>query len=194
MHKSEKWKWSHSVVSDSQRPHGLQPTRLLHPWIFQARVLEWGAIAFSDGGSKLFSFSKNLKKNKRPYKWTYLQNRNGCTGLENKFLVTKGKGREKVLAAQSYPTLCHPLDCSPPVSSVHRIFQAKILEWVTMPLSTYNFIIDVKSSDCKNVLPEGQREKSKRSSVTVRTSLEASLHIRKEAIFKKLCPHNIGTN
>ena len=42
---SEKWKGSHSVVSDSQRPHGLQPTRLLCPWIFQARVLEWGAIA-----------------------------------------------------------------------------------------------------------------------------------------------------
>ena len=36
-----------SVVSDSQRPHGLQPTRLLRPWIFQAWVLEWGAIAFS---------------------------------------------------------------------------------------------------------------------------------------------------
>ena len=32
MHESEKWKWSHSVVSDSLRPHGLQPTRLLHPW------------------------------------------------------------------------------------------------------------------------------------------------------------------
>ena len=31
-HKSEKWKWSRSVVSNSQRPHGLQPTRLLHPW------------------------------------------------------------------------------------------------------------------------------------------------------------------
>ena len=29
-------------------PHGLQPTRLLRPWDFQARVLEWGAIAFSD--------------------------------------------------------------------------------------------------------------------------------------------------
>ena len=27
-----KWKWSRSVVSDSLRPHGLQPTRLLHPW------------------------------------------------------------------------------------------------------------------------------------------------------------------
>ena len=32
MHESEKWKWSRSVVSDSQRPHGLQPTRLLRPW------------------------------------------------------------------------------------------------------------------------------------------------------------------
>ena len=32
MHESEKWKWSRSVVSDSSRPHGLQPTRLLCPW------------------------------------------------------------------------------------------------------------------------------------------------------------------
>ena len=34
MHESEKWKSSRSVVSDSSRPHGLQPTRLLHPWNF----------------------------------------------------------------------------------------------------------------------------------------------------------------
>ena len=32
MHKSKKWKWRCSVVSDSQQPHGLQPTRLLRPW------------------------------------------------------------------------------------------------------------------------------------------------------------------
>ena len=32
MHESEQWKWSRSVVSDSVRPHGLQPTRLLRPW------------------------------------------------------------------------------------------------------------------------------------------------------------------
>ena len=37
MHKSEKWKWSHSVMSDSSRPHGLQPTRLLHPWDFPGK-------------------------------------------------------------------------------------------------------------------------------------------------------------
>ena len=37
IHESEKWKWSRSVVSDSQRPHGLQPTRLLHPWHFPGK-------------------------------------------------------------------------------------------------------------------------------------------------------------
>ena len=37
MNESEKWKWSHSVVSDSVRPHGLQPTRLLHPWDFPGK-------------------------------------------------------------------------------------------------------------------------------------------------------------
>ena len=29
-----KWKWSHSVLSDSLRPHGLEPIRLLSPWDF----------------------------------------------------------------------------------------------------------------------------------------------------------------
>ena len=37
MHESEKWKWSRSVVSNSSRPHGLQPTRLLHPWDFPGK-------------------------------------------------------------------------------------------------------------------------------------------------------------
>ena len=37
MHETEKWKWSRSVVSDSSRPHGLQPTRLLHPWDFPGK-------------------------------------------------------------------------------------------------------------------------------------------------------------
>ena len=37
MHESEKWKWSRSVMSDSWRPYGLQPTRLLHPWDFPGK-------------------------------------------------------------------------------------------------------------------------------------------------------------
>ena len=37
MHESEKWKWSRSVVSNPQWPHGLQPTRLLCPWDFPGK-------------------------------------------------------------------------------------------------------------------------------------------------------------
>ena len=34
-------------MSDSVRPHRWQPTRLPHPWVLQARTLEWVAISFS---------------------------------------------------------------------------------------------------------------------------------------------------
>ena len=40
-----------------------------------------------------------------------------------------------VLVAQTCPTLCHPMDCSPPGPSVHGILQARILEWVAIPSS-----------------------------------------------------------
>ena len=56
MHESEKWKWSHSVMSDSSRPHGLQPTGSSVRGIFQARVLEWGAIAFLSSTKHLDSW------------------------------------------------------------------------------------------------------------------------------------------
>ena len=36
---------------------------------------------------------------------------------------------------QSCPTLCDPMDSSPPGSSVHRILQARILEWVAISFS-----------------------------------------------------------
>ena len=41
----------------------------------------------------------------------------------------------EVLVAQSCPTLCNPMDCSPPGSSVHGILQARTLEWVGIPFS-----------------------------------------------------------
>ena len=37
--------------------------------------------------------------------------------------------------AQLSPTLCDPMDCSPPGSSVHGILQARILEWVAISFS-----------------------------------------------------------
>ena len=40
-----------------------------------------------------------------------------------------------VWVTQSWPTLCDPMDCSPPGFSVHEIFQTKILEWVSISFS-----------------------------------------------------------
>ena len=40
-----------------------------------------------------------------------------------------------VLVAQSCLTLSHPIDCSPPGSSVHRILQARILKLIAIPFS-----------------------------------------------------------
>ena len=37
--------------------------------------------------------------------------------------------------SQSCPTLCNPVDCSPPGSSVHEILQSRILEWVFISFS-----------------------------------------------------------
>ena len=41
----------------------------------------------------------------------------------------------KVLVTQSFATLCDPMDCSPPGSSVHEALQARVLEWVAIPFS-----------------------------------------------------------
>ena len=43
------------------------------------------------------------------------------------------RNKKKMLVAQSCLTLCDPMDCSLPGSSVHGILQARILEWVTIP-------------------------------------------------------------
>jgi len=39
------------------------------------------------------------------------------------------------MLTQSHLTLCYPMDCSPPASSVHEISQARILEWVAISFS-----------------------------------------------------------
>ena len=44
-----------------------------------------------------------------------------------------------VLVAQSYATLCGPVDCSLPGSTVHGILQERILEWVAIPFSRGSF-------------------------------------------------------
>ena len=47
-------------------------------------------------------------------------------------MMIGGVKEVQVLVAQPCPTLCDPVDRSPPGSSVHGILQARILEWVGM--------------------------------------------------------------
>ena len=46
-----------------------------------------------------------------------------------------GCEKVKVLVTQSFHTLCDPLVCSPPRSSVYGILQARILEWIAISFS-----------------------------------------------------------
>ena len=49
------------------------------------------------------------------------------------------ESRVKVQVTQLCLTLCDPMHCSPPGSSVHGILQARILEWVGIPFSRGSF-------------------------------------------------------
>ena len=61
--------------------------------------------------------------------WKRLENFLDCKKIKS--VSPKGK----VKFTQLFPILWDPMDCSPPGSSDHGILQARILEWVALPLS-----------------------------------------------------------
>ena len=76
--------------------------------IFQARVLEWGAIAFSEATTTI------------------------------RFYMYHESETEDVSCSVMFNFFRPPgLDCSPPISSVHGIFQARVLEWDAIAFSKY---------------------------------------------------------
>ena len=100
------------------------PGSFLHG-ILQARILEWIAISFSKGSSQ------TGKGN--PF-WS--------PSLAGGFFTIKTLGTLIHMyevkwseVAQSCLTLCDPIDCSLPGSSVHGIFQARVLEWGAIAFS-----------------------------------------------------------
>ena len=60
MHESEKWKWSRSVLSDCSQPHGLQPTRLLHPWDF-SREEYWSGVPLLSPWNILYAQNRKYR-------------------------------------------------------------------------------------------------------------------------------------
>ena len=57
------------------------------------------------------------------------------TGVGCHFLLQCMKVESESEVAQSCPTLSDPMDCSPPGSSIHGIFQARVLEWGAIAFS-----------------------------------------------------------
>ena len=88
----ESVKWSRSVVSDPQLPHGLQPTRLFRPWDFPGK----------------------------------------STGVDcHCLLQPQATATATAKLLQSCPTLCYPIDGSPPCTPVPGILQART--WSGLP-------------------------------------------------------------
>ena len=59
------------------------------------------------------------------------------TGVGCHFLLQCMKVKSESEVTQLCPTLHNPMDCSLPGSSIHGIFQARVLEWVAIAFSTY---------------------------------------------------------
>ena len=56
------------------------------------------------------------------------------TGVGHRFLLQCVKVKSESEVSQSCPTLSDPMDCSPPGSAFHSIFQARVLEWGAIAL------------------------------------------------------------
>ena len=107
--------------------------------ILQARILEWAANLFSRGSSQ-------------PRDWTwslpYCRQIVYCLSQQASWILSKELHKSGGLCSlytaaaakslQSCPTLCDPIDGSPPGSLVPGILQARTLEWV--PISFSKFI------------------------------------------------------
>ena len=128
---SRKWKWSRSVLSDSLRPPGLQPTRLLCPWDSPGKNTGVGCCCCCCCQvTSVVSDSVRPRRQKPtslPHPW---DSPGKNTGVGCHFLLQCMQMKSESEVVQSCPTLRDPMDCSLPGSSVHGIFQARVLEWV----------------------------------------------------------------
>ena len=67
------------------------------------------------------------------------------TGVGCHFLLQCIKVKSESEVAQLFPTLSNPMDCSLAGSSIHRIFQARVLEWGAISFSTFISMLKNKS-------------------------------------------------
>ena len=113
-------------MSNPQQPHGLQPTRLLHPWDFPGKSTGVGSYCLL----QKWRWEEAKYRNNIFIFNSHLQTGHQC--LTTIILVVLGAVHFSSVA-QLCPTLS--MDCSLPGSSVHGIFQARVLEWGAIAFS-----------------------------------------------------------
>ena len=139
-------------MSDSLRPHGLWPTRLLSPWNFPGKSTGVGCHFLLQGIFPTQELNPGLPHCRQTLYHLSHQgspipkkgNTKECSNYHTialishaskvmlKILQTRLQQYVNRVHAQSCPTLCDPMDCIPSGSSVHGILQTRILEWIAM--------------------------------------------------------------
>ena len=93
----------------------------------------WGRFSGGGHGNPLQYSCLENPMDRRAWRATVHRVAQGQTGL--KWQHTHKTYQSESEAAQSCPTLCDPMDCSPPGSSLHGILQARVLEWGAISFS-----------------------------------------------------------
>ena len=137
-------------MSDSVWPIDGSPPGSPVPGILQARILEWVAISFSNAWKWKVKVKSLSCVGLLATQWTAAYQAPASLGFSRQEYwsgVPLSSLRKVQITSfirpcmcvcsvtQSCLTLCDPLDCSPPGSSVHGIFQVRILEWVAISSS-----------------------------------------------------------
>ena len=150
--------WCHSIISSSVAPFSSCPQSFPASGSFPIKLalhIRWPQywnFSFSINPSNEYSgliFSRIdwldllivqaiLKSLLHHKYWT------GVSCIASRFFLPSEPPAAKLL--QSCPTLCDPMDCSPPGFSVHGILQARTLEWVAIYFSNaWKWKVKVKS-------------------------------------------------
>ena len=124
-------------MSDSVRPQRRQPTRIPCPWDSPGKNTGVGyhfllqRMKVKSESEVASVVSDSVRPHRRqptriPRPWNS-PGKNTAVGCHVLLQCMKVKSESEV--AQLCPTCSNPMDCSPPGSSVHGIFQARVLEW-----------------------------------------------------------------
>ena len=88
------------------------------------------------------------------------------TGVGCHFLLQCMNVKSKSEVAQLCLTLGNPMDCSPPDSSVHGIFQARVLEWVPLPPPIDCYQWPVRNPAARQEVSRGQGSQAPSAFIT----------------------------